>query len=233
MRITIPTIYHPASPEADQVRVLRRMVKDVINSELSTADIKIYGFPKVRLMSILQKYADRFGKVFSGFFNRRNKTFHIANCFGIASNSDALDSAVFDQLDLNKLIHQVKHSTGRNIKARMTQMSRDCLLNKYHEYRIVIGLQEGIHGKGVVHSYEEVAKPLEDIALDLKPVEVIVIHPKQKPYREPAVCVHIRDKNYNVAFVKLLKVLDIARQWTDHVVVENCAKRLALKMPFI
>ena len=188
--------------------------------ELSTANIKLQGFSLDQLLPIIQEYADQTGKFFSGYYDYFTDTFHVANCpyTGVGASLDELDKSKFDQKDLDYLTSKVREQTGRNIEAVMVDPLLPC---KPYESRIVIGLQEGTHGQGALHHLEDVTRALSDVAGDIKQVEVVVIRPNQKPYKEPAACVNVWDEDRDAALLKELAVLNLARQWNHHVILEE------------
>jgi hypothetical protein len=184
--------------------------------ELSTAVINLQKLPIEELIPLIQQYADQTGKFFSGYYDKSTNTFHIANCpyTGVGASRTELDQTAFDQSDLDQLVNR----TQKTIKADMID---PLLSRRSNESRIIIGLQEGVHSEGPRHQFEELAKPLQNISNEVRSVDVVVIRPRQKLYQEPAVCVNIWDEDEDSAFLKQIQVLDLARKWNDHVILED------------
>ncbi len=218
----------------DYAALAKRTVKRVIDQrKMSTAAIHLQGLPLKDLIPIIQRYSNLSGKVFSGYYDEMKQKFCIANCpyTGVGAKQDELEKATFNQSDLNKLINQVKKSTGRNITAKMYEEGINYNFHRIPEYRMVIGLQEGIQGKGEIHSFEKlVFLELSKIQpIEARAVKVLVIKPNQELYQEPAIYVSIwNKKDSRFAEDAVLKVLTIAQNWNHHVIVEDLLKGQAI-----
>lgn len=224
----IPLAVDDRSPLAYRFRQITRIDDQC---ELSTGIIRLKNLRLEKLIPIIQKYSDLTGKVFSGYYDPQAKTFNIANCpyTGIGANYYNLNRAIFNEHDLKRLFYRIKNQTNQDVDTQMTELgwSWNCRPNERH---IVIGLQEGIHGRGIMHSADEIIRPLAAIGTETKPVEVLVIRPRKKVYRESAVSVNIWDQNSEAAFGKLLIALNIARQWNKHLILEDLARSTAYSL---
>lgn len=224
----IPLVIEDRSPLIDRFREITQIDDQC---ELSTGIICLKNLRLEKLIPIIQKYSDATGKVFSGYYDPQARTFNIANCpyTGIGANYHSLDRARFNEHDLKRLFYRIKNQTNEDIGTQMTELGwfPNCRPSERH---IIIGLQEGVHGKGVMHSADEIIRPLAAIGAETKPVEVLVIRPKKKVYREPAVSVNIWDQNPETAFEKLLVVLTVARKWNKHLILEDLSRSVAYSL---
>ncbi len=219
---------HPMAYAHLSKRIIKRQIDQ---REISTAAIYLQGLALKDLIPIIQKYSNLSGKVFSGYYDELKQKFCISNCpyTGIGAKQDELEKTSFNQTDLDKLIKQVKQSTGRNITAKMyKEINYD--FSRIPEYRMVIGLQQGTNGDGEIHSFEKLAfLRLSKIQpIEAKVVKVLVIQPNQELYQEPAIYISIwNNKNSLFAQDAVLEVLEIAQNWNHHVIVEDLLKGTA------